>query len=236
MQKDDVIRAEGKGAAKLYMTDGEIVNSYRLARDPRRQIGVLAELNAVPTSVIREILAEAGELVLKPRKTGGGHPLGFDAAEARRLFDAGLSDKEMAEKLGTKVRNIQFWRQGQGLLRPRGRPFGSEAKKVETPTDENKEEIGMKKMQDNAAAEAAEVREEAAQAEDGAVTVQRLCDLLRGAVDAGYGSVPVTVEGRRFAAMRLRVELLVEGGLVFNGTPVKVELEGTPEVPVGKEE
>ena len=72
MQKDDVIRAEGKSAAKLYMTDGEIVNSYRLARDPRRQIGVLAELNAVPTSVIREILAEAGELVLKPRKTGGG--------------------------------------------------------------------------------------------------------------------------------------------------------------------
>ena len=107
--------------AKLYMTDGEIVNSYRLARDPRRQIGVLAELNAVPPSVIRQVLAEAGELVLKPRKTGGGHPLGFDAAEARRLFDAGLSDKEMAEKLGTKVRNIQFWRQGQGLLRPRGR-------------------------------------------------------------------------------------------------------------------
>lgn len=236
MQKDDVIRAEGKSAAKLYMTDGEIVNSYRLARDPRRQISVLAELNAVPPSVIREVLAEAGELVLKPRKTGGGRPLGFDAAEARRLFDAGLSDKEMAEKLGTKVRNIQFWRQGQGLLRPRGLPFGSEAKKVETPTDENKEETGMKKMRDNAAAEAAEVREEAAQAEGGAVTVQRLCDLLRGAVDAGYGSVPVTVEGCRFATMRLRVELLVESGLVFNGTPVKVELEGTPEVPVGKEE
>lgn len=226
-----------RGMAKLYMTDGEIVNSYRLARDHRRQIGVLAELNAVPPSVIREVLAEAGELALKPRKTGGGRPLSFDAAEARRLFDAGMSDKEMAEKLGTKVRNIQFWRQGQGLLRPRGLPFGSEAKKVETPTDENKEETGMKKkMQDNAAAEAAEVREEAAQAEGGAVTVQRLCDLLRGAVDAGYGSVPVTVEGCRFAAMRLRVELLVESGLVFNGTPVKVELEGTPEVPVGKEE
>lgn len=226
-----------RGMAKLYMTDGEIVNSYRLARDPRRQIGVLTELNAVPPSVIREVLAEAGELALKPRKTGGGRPLSFDAAEARRLFDAGMSDKEMAEKLGTKVRNIQFWRQGQGLLRPRGLPFGSEAKKVETPTDENKEETGMKKkMQDNAAAEAAEVREEAAQAEGGAVTVQRLCDLLRGAVDAGYGSVPVTVEGCRFAAMRLRVELLVESGLVFNGTPVKVELEGTPEVPVGKEE
>lgn len=46
----------------------------------------------------------------------------------------------------------------------------------------------------------------------------------------------MTVEGCRFAAMRLRVELLVEGGLVFNGRPVKVELEGTPEVPVGKEE
>lgn len=225
-----------RGMAKLYMTDGEIVNSYRLARDPRRQISVLAELNAVPPSVIREVLSEAGELVLKPRKTGGGRPLSFDAAEARRLFDAGLSDKEMAEKLGTKVRNIQFWRQGQGLLRPRGLPFGSEVKKVEAPPEENKEETDMKKMQDNTAAEAAEVREEATQAEGGAVTVQRLCDLLRGAVDAGYGSVPVTVEGCRFAAMRLRVELLVEGGLVFNGRPVKVELEGTPEVPAGKEE
>lgn len=96
MQKDDVIRAEGKSAAKLYMKDGEIVNSYRLARDPRRQIGVLAELNAVPPSVIREVLAEAGELVLKPRKTGGGCPLSFDAAEARRLFDAGLSDEAWA--------------------------------------------------------------------------------------------------------------------------------------------
>ena len=44
------------------------------------------------------------------------------------------------------------------------------------------------------------------------VTVETLFDLLRGAVDAGYGEAPVTVERCRFTEMRLRVELLMTGG------------------------
>lgn len=68
------------------------------------------------------------------------------------------------------------------------------------------------------------------------VTVETLFDLLRGAVDAGYGEAPVTVERCRFTEMRLRVELLMTGGLRVGGEPVAVELEGVPEAAAGKED
>lgn len=67
-----------------------------------------------------------------------------------------------------------------------------------------------------------------------AVTVETLFDLLRGAVDAGYGEAPVTVEGCRFAEMHLRVELMMTNSLRLGGEPVAVELQGTPET-AGKE-
>ena len=62
-----------------------------------------------------------------------------------------------------------------------------------------------------------------------AVTVETLFDLLRGAVDAGYGEAPVTVEGCRFAEMHLRGELMMTNNLRLGGEPVAVELQGTPE-------
>ena len=68
------------------------------------------------------------------------------------------------------------------------------------------------------------------------VTVETLFDLLRSAVDAGYGEAPVTVERCRFTEMRLRVGLLMTGGLRVGGEPVAVELEGVPEAPAGKED
>lgn len=158
------------------MSESEIVSSYRTARDPKRQIGILAELNAVTPREIREVLEEAGALMLKPRSHGGGRPLSFDAAAARQMFEAGLTDEEMARKLGV-------------------------------PEKANK-----------------------------VVTVETLFDLLRSAVDAGYGEAPVTVERCRFTEMRLRVELLMTGGLRVGGEPVAVELEGVPEAAAGKED
>lgn len=85
----------------------------------------------------------------------------------------------------------------------------------------------MKKLKEETATQ--EIKETPA-----AVTVESLFDLLRGAVDAGYGEVPVTVEGCRFAEMHLRVELMVRNGLRLGGEPVAVELQGTPET-AGKE-
>lgn len=51
------------------MTDGEIISSYRQAKDKGKQITILAELNACTKGQIEDILTEAGYLKNgKPRK------------------------------------------------------------------------------------------------------------------------------------------------------------------------
>lgn len=215
---------------RLQMSESEIVSSYRTARDPRRQIGILAELNAVTPRVIREVLEEAGELTPKPKSHGGGRPLGFDAAAARQMFEAGLTDEQIGAKLGAKPRAIVEWRRRQGLMRPKGRPRPQQKEEATAPAavSEQKEvNTEMKKLMDETATQ--EIKETHT-----TVTVEALFDLLRGAVDAGYGEAPVTVEGCRFAEMHLRVELMMTSGLCLGGEPVAVELQGTPET-AGKE-
>lgn len=51
----------------IYSTE-EIVRSYRMAADPKKQIKVLAELNACSVKEIRQVLVGEGVL---PRKVGG---------------------------------------------------------------------------------------------------------------------------------------------------------------------
>lgn len=220
------MKTEGGGAVRrLQMSESEIVSSYRTARDPRRQIGILAELNAVTPREIREVLEEAGELAPKSRRHGGGRPLSFDAAAARQMFEAGLTDEQIGAKLGAKPRAIVEWRRRQGLMRPKGRSHSPQKEEATAPAaaPEQKEvSAEMKKLKEETATQ--EIKETPA-----AVTVESLFDLLRGAVDAGYGAVPVTVEGCRFAEMHLRVELMMTNSLRLGGEPVAVELQGTPE-------
>lgn len=224
------MKTEGGGAVRhLQMSESEIVSSYRTARDPKRQIGILAELNAVTPREIRQVLEEAGALVLKPRSHGGGRPLSFDAAAARQMFEAGLTDEEMARKLGVPEKRLAEWRRRQGLMRPKGGPCPPQKKETTAPAaaPEQKEE-NMTVMTKSASAPAEKAEK--------VVTVETLFDLLRGAVDAGYGEAPVTVERCRFTEMRLRVELLMTGGLRVGGEPVAVELEGVPKAAAGKED
>ena len=210
----------------LQMSESEIVSSYRTARDPKRQIGILAELNAVTPRVIREVLEEAGDLArrgpMKPRSRGGGRPLGFDAGLARQMFEAGLTDEQISAKLGAKPRAIMEWRRRQGLVRPKGRPRPPQKEIATAPAaalEQKEESMALMTKSDSAPAEKT----------GKAVTVETLFDLLRGAVDAGYGEAPVTVEGCRFAEMHLRVELMMTNNLRLGGEPVAVELQGTPE-------
>lgn len=55
---------------KWYMTDDEIRRSWRMARDPKEQIGIIAELNARSKDDVIQKLRELGEDVpeLKSRK------------------------------------------------------------------------------------------------------------------------------------------------------------------------
>ena len=62
------IRFASVGCAAMksrYMTDGEITMFYRQARDKRREITILAELNGMRRAEVINILLDAGEL--KPR-------------------------------------------------------------------------------------------------------------------------------------------------------------------------
>lgn len=45
-----------------YMSDGEIITFYRQAADKRKQIGILADLNATTKETITWILKRAGAL------------------------------------------------------------------------------------------------------------------------------------------------------------------------------
>lgn len=44
----------------MHMTNGEIVKSYREAKEKKKQIEILAQLNACPVANIREILISEG--------------------------------------------------------------------------------------------------------------------------------------------------------------------------------
>lgn len=46
----------------MQMSCGEIVRSYKEAKEPKKQIGILAELNAVGKDEIAKILYDAGEI------------------------------------------------------------------------------------------------------------------------------------------------------------------------------
>lgn len=105
-------------ARKYPMTVDEIVTSYRQAKNPQLQIGVLADLNVCTRKEIKDLLAEAGVLKAPPENKGG-RPVTFDTELARRLWGEGLTDTEIAAQLGIPVVRFAKWRQRVGLLRPR---------------------------------------------------------------------------------------------------------------------
>ncbi len=62
-------------ARKYPMTVDEIVTSYRQAKNPQLQIGVLADLNVCTRKEIKDLLAEAGVLKAPPLRRRAGGPL-----------------------------------------------------------------------------------------------------------------------------------------------------------------
>lgn len=204
-------------ARKYPMTVDEIVTSYR-----QTQIGVLADLNVCTRKEIRELLAEAGVLSPPPAPETakkGGRPISFDEELARRLWAEGMTDAEIAEKLGIPVERLVRWRRRVGLLRPRVPPQcrqDENGNKRPAEAGRTQEEQTMKKQ-------SMDVRTPCA-AETGIVTVKTLRALLDAAEASGYGDAPLEVKGCRFAEMHLRVETLI--GADVPGT--LVELMATP--------
>ena len=105
-------------ARKYPMTVEEIVTSYRQAKNQQTQIGVLADLNVCTRKEIKELLTVAGALQ-QPPESKAGRPVTFDTEEARRLWNEGLPDAEIAARLEIPTVRFAKWRQRVGLLRPR---------------------------------------------------------------------------------------------------------------------
>lgn len=203
-------------ARKYPMTVDEIVTSYRQAKNQQTQIGVLAALNVCTRKEIKELLTEAGALQ-QPPESKAGRPVTFDTEEARRLWDEGLPDAEIAAQLGIPVVRFAKWRQRVGLLRPRTvQTRREDTTKKPAQAGSVQEEQSMKKQNVDAMEACAEA--------PGMVTVKGLRALLDAAEAAGYGDVPLEVKGCRFAEMHLRVETLI--GAEAPGT--LVELMATP--------
>lgn len=111
---------------KFAMGDDEIRVSFNTARDPKSQVRVLAELNAVPVKSMAEKLAALGcsvpelpESWLKAQVQKAKTPP-FDEDRARALFAEGKSDLDIAEMLGVSVYQFGEWRRKNGMKRVTG--------------------------------------------------------------------------------------------------------------------
>lgn len=126
----------------MLMPDDELAVMLRQAKDKRSQVGVLADLNLCsPYEMALHLQAlglfagtelhpeqfsnvykpvESAEKAKKRRKPRRKKAAPFDEARALEMFRSGISDAQMAVKLGTTARIVLNWRMRNGLLRDRG--------------------------------------------------------------------------------------------------------------------
>lgn len=90
--------------AGRYMTDGEIITSYRQAKSPARQINTLAQLNAIPLAAGFKIKRRPDPFRDELTKDGKTRTCRkWTAADDRtliRMVKAGKSIKEICVELG----------------------------------------------------------------------------------------------------------------------------------------
>lgn len=179
---------------KLPMGAKEIVASYRTAKDPKAQIGVLADLNCCSVKEIEEVLIQLGAMKPENRRKPNPRKVDVDGAKARTLLAQRLTDEEAAAALGIGVTKFKEWRREEGL-----KPNRKAAALQET------------------AEQPAESKEQPASIEviDGHdldyVTVGKLYNILTAALAGKMGHAAVTVKGQRFRSMALRISYTIGG-------------------------
>ena len=102
----------------MNMTDGEITASFRQAKDQKKHIQVLADLNNVPRREMEEKLYQLG-LVPQPKplpeKRCHTRPPDFDEFRAMELYQEGQTDLEISEQLGVSKFKFANWRLDRDL-------------------------------------------------------------------------------------------------------------------------
>ena len=100
---------------KLIMTDSEIVSRYKDMDPGVNRVRILAELNAVGTTAIEEVLHRNG-VPFPPRRRGSsGRPLKVEHKRAFILYEYGLNDCQISLELGCNPATIRAWRRRNDL-------------------------------------------------------------------------------------------------------------------------
>jgi hypothetical protein len=86
----------------MWMTEGQIVSDYRQAKDPEKQIKVLAELNAVKPAVIKDVLIKHGEIrpEKEKEKMATAKWTSDDVSFMLEKKKLGLTAEQIAQKMG----------------------------------------------------------------------------------------------------------------------------------------
>ena len=191
------------GAKKLQMSAQEIVTSYKTAADPKKQIRILAELNACTVGEIEAVLIQLGAMEKSDRKRPHPRAVQVDGDKARELLAQGLTDEETADALGVGLGKFRDWRRGEGIRPNREKKAWNSAGTEETAPQEQSVD-----NRDVAAPAAEEAQIGAAQACP-CMTVARLHDILTAAMACGQGNAVITVKGQRFSTMALRISFSI---------------------------
>lgn len=191
------------GAKKLQMSAQEIVTSYKTAADPKKQIGILAELNACTVGEIEAVLIQLGAMEKSDRKRPHPRAVQVDGDKARELLAQGLTDEETADALGVGLGKFRDWRRGEGIRPNRETKTWNSVGTEETAPQEQSVD-----NRDVAAPAAEEAQTGAAQACP-CMTVARLHDILTAAMACKMGNAVITVKGQRFSTMALRISFSI---------------------------
>lgn len=107
----------------MKLTENEkslIYHTIRLAKDPANQIIMEAELNGCSIEDVKQILVERGEDVSKYETKSKASSDSFKnntkkTALARKMYDKGAHDSEIAKKLEVSLTTIANWRRDNDL-------------------------------------------------------------------------------------------------------------------------
>lgn len=191
------------GTKKLQMSAQEIVTSYKTAADPKKQIRILAELNACTVGEIEAVLIQLGAMEKSDRKRPHPRAVQVDGDKARELLAQGLTDEETADALGVGLGKFRDWRRGEGIRPNREKKAWNSAGTEETAPQ--KQSVDNRDVAAPAAEEAQTGEAQACPC----MTVARLHDILTAAMACGQGNAVITVKGQRFSTMALRISFSI---------------------------
>ena len=101
-----------EGMRAIYYTEAEICYEFKKAKHPNAQIRILAELNAVPTETIREILRRHGLTEIKRRRFIS---ITDDEGEAMRMaYESGKTLGEVAILFHRRAETVSAYGKAHG--------------------------------------------------------------------------------------------------------------------------